>query len=521
MHRTRLRQTLLAAALSSLLLLPAASAAEPPPAPAPADTPALRSAPAPAEFPDTPAGRTARTFFTAFSDPKAPQLTEKNFTPEFLAQVPFAKFTGLLTTMRTQLGALTLHRIEPGATDTKLIAIARAENGGSFFRVPISTDDQGVINGLLISPAPAEGLPPLKSWDDLDDQLEPLAESVSVAAYSFAPTGGKWPPMLLVEPIHQLNADEPMAVGSTFKLYVLLALAAKIDRGDATWDTKLAIDDRLKSLPSGVMQNDKAGAEFPLKHFALKMISISDNTATDHLMHFVGRKAIESVFHTPAFEKFGSLVWNPKDASFPISASRDKTLPFLSTREMFAIKLAQDRTLVERYAIASLPERRALLAPAGPEPDSKPGEVAATQPSIAMAAFWLKPVAIDRVEWFVSARNACEAMITLDLMSQSRDGKLAELNTILGANPGVPLNPKVWKRFFYKGGSEPGVLNLTWLLERADGRTFVLSMTLNDTNKAIKDDQPIALAVRAIELLAAHQDSPPPKPPTPAPAEHK
>lgn len=502
MHRTRLRTTglhhpLLAAALSSLILLPAASIAQPPPPDAAPDAPALKSAPAPAEFPDTPAGRTARTFFTAFSDPKAPQLTEKSFSPEFLAQVPFAKFTGLLAGMRPQLGALTLHRIEPGATNTKLVAIARAEKAGSYFRVPISTDDQGIINGLLISPAPAEGLPPLKSWDDLDDKLKPLAESVSVAAYELVDDDPASDAPAALKAIHELNPATPLAVGSTFKLYILGALAEKMQRGETAWDTELDIQASLKSLPSGVMQNEKPGAKFPIKHFALKMISISDNTATDHLLHLVGREQVEAFF-----KRYNS--------------APDRTLPFLSTREMFAIKLAQDRTLVERYAMATLPERRALLAPAGP--DTKPGEVAATQPSIAMASFWLKPVAIDRVEWFVSTRDAGRVMAALDHLSRAKSDRahLAALNEVLGANPGVPLNPKVWKRFFYKGGSEPGVLNLTWLLERADGRTFVLSITLNDTNTSFKDEQPIALAARAIELLAAHQHAAPPAPP-----EHK
>lgn len=498
---------LTAAAVLLLACTALTRAADDPPAPSPAaPTPATPTPPAavaPAEIPDTPAGRALGRFLAAFAGDTFP-LTEADFSPVFLKQVPLAQVEKLTADLRAKSGALTLRSIEPGATATQLIAVTRATKGKGAFRIPIAVDDQGRIEGLRIAPAPATEIPPLKSWEDLDERLRPMAESVSVAAYALAPTGGKWPPTLLLEPVHELNADRSLAVGSTFKLFVLIALAAKIDRGEAMWTTELAIKDEFKSLPSGVMQDEKDGAKFPIKEFALKMISISDNTATDHLMRFVGRDAIETNFPYAVFQNFGSIVWGEQQSPPPqVDLTGSKTLPFLTTREMFALKLAQDRTLVERYAKASVDDRRAMLAPPPEDPkvEAKAGEVYSTQPSLAMASFWLKPVAIDQVEWFVSTREACTAMIMLDLMRQARERDLTPLGDILGANPGIPLNPKVWKRFFYKGGSEPGVLNLTWLLERDDGMTFTLSITLNDTKKPIAQDDAIGLAARAIELL--------------------
>lgn len=497
--------SLTAAAVLLLACILPARASDDPPAPTtppPASTP-VPLAVAPVEIPDTPAGRALAKFLVAFTIDTFP-LTTADFSPAFLQQVPLEQIEKLTADLRAKSGSLMLKSIEPGATETRLIAIARATKGKGAFRIPVAVDDRGRIEGLRISPAPDTDIPALKSWEDLDARLKPMAESVAVAAYSFAPTGGKWPPTLLLDPIHELNAGRSLAVGSTFKLYVLIALAAKIDRGEAAWETELAIDDKIKSLPSGVMQNEKDGTKFPIKQFALKMISISDNTATDHLMHFVGREAIEVVFLNPAFEKFGGVTWHPDDDHpLDIELARRETLPFLTTREMFALKLAQDRTLVERYAKAPVADRRAMLAPAPADPkiEAKAGEVYSTQPSLAMVSFWLKPVAIDQVEWFVSTREACTAMLMLDLMRQSRERDLTPLGDILGANPGIPLNPKVWKRFFYKGGSEPGVLNLTWLLERDDGMTFTLSITLNDTKKPIAQDDAIGLAARAIELL--------------------
>ena len=42
---------------------------------------------------------------------------------------------------------------------------------------------------------------------------------------------------------------------------------------------------------------------------------------------------------------------------------------------------------------------------------------------------------------------------------------------------------------------------MTWLLRRNDGRTFVLSITFNDTKKAIDEGLGVGLAQRALEFL--------------------
>jgi beta-lactamase class A len=61
-------------------------------------------------------------------------------------------------------------------------------------------------------------------------------------------------------------------LGSTFKLYVLAALAETIIASDLAWKDKLAIWEELKSLPSGTMQNKAAGTHFLLLEFAQLMI---------------------------------------------------------------------------------------------------------------------------------------------------------------------------------------------------------------------------------------------------------
>ena len=45
------------------------------------------------------------------------------------------------------------------------------------------------------------------------------------------------------------------------------------------------------------------------------------------------------------------------------------------------------------------------------------------------------------------------------------------------------------------------MLSLTWLLRRSDGRTFVLSIVLNDPAKTIDEASAVSIAEGAVNLL--------------------
>jgi len=62
----------------------------------------------------------------------------------------------------------------------------------------------------------------------------------------------------------------------------LLNVAATVGDGTISWDTPVTIDDALDSLPSGDTQDLEPGAERTVRELAEVMISVSDNTATDH-----------------------------------------------------------------------------------------------------------------------------------------------------------------------------------------------------------------------------------------------
>jgi beta-lactamase class A len=92
-------------------------------------------------------------------------------------------------------------------------------------------------------------------------------------------------------PVHERGGDEVAPLGSVFKLSVLGALADAIDAGALTWDDELTIEEADRSLPTGELQ-DRVGGTTTVREAATLMVSLSDNTATDLLIHELDRSTV-------------------------------------------------------------------------------------------------------------------------------------------------------------------------------------------------------------------------------------
>jgi hypothetical protein len=160
----------------------------------------------------------------------------------------------------------------------------------------------------------------------------------------------------------------------------------------------------------------------------------------------------------------------------------ERSTPFLATLEMF--KLKSDAALLKKYLAADVEGRRALLA----------GEVR-RMPRDRVAG-WSKPIAVDKLEWFASAADLCRLM---DWHRRKADAKALE---ILAVNPGLDIPRAKFEYAGYKGGSEPGVLNLTWILRAKDGTWYALSVGWNNPEQALDEKKFMGL-VQAILYLAA------------------
>ncbi len=252
--------------------------------------------------------------------------------------------------------------------------------------------------------------------------------------------------LLVSENRHQraaLNPDNALAVGSALKLAVLLALQQQINLKRHSWTEVVRLRPEWKSLPSGELQNWPDDSALTLQTLATMMISISDNTATDVLINVVGRESVEAF------------------------APRNR--PFLTTREALVLKDPKNKDLLDRYRVGNEAARRAVLR------DIKDRPLPSTD---IFAGGQLAP----DVEWFFSTRELCVLMQRVYRIP------------LMGTNPGpVVIDATDWKRIALKGGSEPGVLNLTTFVEGHDERTYCVAVTWNN-NASLAGSRLVSLA---------------------------
>lgn len=366
---------------------------------------------------------------------------ETVFSQEMIDALPYDDFT--LIRLQLRSGA-PLALSEPENAGDQAFAVVRDRSGANPLRVSI-TMQNGLVAGLFFEPMSDGGTPETRAAaeEQLNDQGE-LTYLVAQVADPAHPAGAN--PDNCADASDAREPDRLIPLGSVFKLYVLGTVIDAVEAGEISWDQGVPIRDELDSHPSGFTQDEAAGSELTVRTLAERMISISDNTATDHLMDLVGRDSIEA-----ALAKWGHS--NP-----------EATMPFMTTGELFRLKSSSFRGELDQYLSADTETRRSLLA-----------DVAA-QPLPGVAEFTATPLAVNEAEWFATARDLCRVIVML----RAND----EAARILAAESGLNSGNPAWDYIGSKGGSEPGVLAVASLVEPGDGQVMVVvvSMTSEASN---------------------------------------
>ncbi len=372
------------------------------------------------------------------------------FTDGFLAAIPGAQLAALSQQMTSQYGAaLSVELVDPprGNRSALVIRMERAIVQGG---IAIDPGNGGKITELLFQ----KFEPANDSLTRIETDLQALPGKVT--AY-FGPLEGS-ADALAIAP------DAQMPIGSTMKLFVLAALGREIAQGKRAWSDVVTLDAR--SFPSGQMQDWPGGSPVTLHTLASMMISISDNTATDQLIALVGDKAMADIL------QLGS------------HSAPDRNAPWLTTRDLFTLK-GGDPVRVKSYASAEPKVRQQILESLAGEPVS---------PDAVNLAFAEGPVALD-VEWFASASDLARLF---QLMRRECD---PQVFAIMGINRGIaPGVAEKWDYVGYKGGSEPGVLNLTWLLRDKSGQDHMLSLSWANPDAALSEATLESIAQRILSL---------------------
>ncbi len=374
------------------------------------------------------------------------------FAPTFLVAVPPERLTTLLTQLEAQFGPLLgVDAVNEQGENSGIINL-RFERAIARGPLTISDGPDHLVVGLL-----------LNDFQPLNDTIGAVQKDIAAlpgnVSVLYAPLDSG------LEPTLSIDSDQQFAIGSTFKLYILAALSRSIADGKHSWNDVVTLD--RKSLPSGQMQNWPESSPVTLHTLATMMISISDNNATDMLLHEVGRAAVEA-------ELVRSGHSNP-----------DRTLPFLSTLQMFGLKGSEEN--LRKYVAADEAGQRRIL-------DDFEDDVRGN-PNLITPPRFSQPTAIDTVEWFASGEDLRKLLRSFAELSDPT------ARQILAINPSLPKARRdEWLYVGYKGGSEPGVLNLTWLLQDETERWHVLTMSWNNPDAAVTATDLELLAQRILPL---------------------
>ena len=375
------------------------------------------------------------------------------FAPSFHAALPKEKWDAIVVSMTGQMGKpLAIDRLT-AVTPFSANLRVRFERGVVNAQIAIDPAPPHQVVGLLFTGPEMAG----DTLDKLAADIRALPGTTGLGIYAL----GEGAPRLVAG----IAPDKAMPLGSAFKLWVLGELAREVSAGERKWSDVVAIGPA--SLPSGITQNWPPGSPVTIQTLATLMISISDNTATDTLVSLEG----EQLDH------------------FVTQAGVPRLAPVLTTRQMFALKSPANADLATQWATSLAPSARRTLL------DGNAARLRTTPVDPMMFAG--KPTKIDTLEWFASP---AETAGILDwLRKQGGETPLP----LLAINPGI--DPTTRGKFDYvgfKGGSEPGVVTLNFLVRRKDGRWLAIAAGWHRNDAGVEENRLIMLMTRALVLLA-------------------
>lgn len=383
---------------------------------------------------------------------------QATFTQEFIQAVPYADFLPIVQQISAVGRDWSVGEFEEREANEATVLLESADGQTVRAIISVEGDVPHRIAGLLLQPGEPPTLddPPA----DLDSAVARLEELGSLELAVMEIDGGQ------CEPIVTAGSGGSAPVASAIKLYVLAAVADAVEAGEFDWDTDITISDDLKSVPTGVLQNEEEGATFSVREVAETMIAFSDNTGTDHLIDLVGREAVEQALADHGME------------------DPDPNIPFLTTMELTALKLGPGAGLATQWIDADEEGRRAIL-----------DQISDITPADIPLAEFDRPIHPDTVEWFATPADMCRVLVDLWDMGEP-------VTQILTINPGLPDEEGAFESVAFKGGSEPGLVAMNWLVERTDGRRFVIAGSLLDPEQPL-DELEATLLFGAIRDLVA------------------
>jgi beta-lactamase class A len=286
-------------------------------------------------------------------------------------------------------------------------------------------------------------------------------------AFLFAELTAKGP-----VPLFASHADEKFAIGSGFKLFILGTLIDEVNQGQRRNDNVMILRRDLIGPPQSELADWPIGSPVTLYTLALKMISISDNTATDHLLFLLGRERIEK-----QMQEMGHS--NP-------AVNR----PFLFTREMAMLRDKRTPERQKTYRQLDEAGRRRYL-----------------KTHIAGLRDYEKldfdTAAFDIAEWYATALDMARALDWIGRHAAT-DKPARLLREVLAVKPMLDHDAGTWPFVGFKGGSEDQLLAGNWLLRHKSGKWYTFHVFCHSKDKKL-DRKEMTEKVQAIFAIIEKQ----------------
>ncbi len=242
---------------------------------------------------------------------------------------------------------------------------------------------------------------------------------------------------------------------SVLKIPVLVEAFRQIEEGRFALDDRWELTTAEKNLPSGILVFFDDGLAPTVKDLLTLMIIISDNTATDMVMHRLGKGRVTRTMHNLGLT----------DIHVP-----------LTIRELFDDLLPSSDPTQDMLALATAPRNRTGTSYSlGPDNDT--GTTAAL--TELLARIWRGAVV---------SRAACDAMLEILLKQQLNDRLPRYLP------PGTPCA--------HKTGTLPGIRNDSGIIYVNENSHVAVTVFSRWDDEAVSDD-PVASSEQPIAIDAA------------------
>lgn len=335
------------------------------------------------------------------------------------------------------------------------------ESSMGRFQLSLAVSADELMESFLVG-AYEERPEPAADWEEVDERVNALTSPAHVAVYDI--TSGT------PELEHEFGTLEgTLPSGSMFKLVVLAAVVDQVEAGEISWDDTLTITDEVKSLPSGIFQDQAAGTTHTVRETALEMIRISDNTATDMLIGAVGQDALVDVMTRLDLE------------------GAEQNTPFPTTRAFFQLGWGDNADLRERWSTADTAEREEILMQVA----EAPLNVDATNVTT--------PVWQDGIDWFFSSEDLAKLHVELNEAAATDAG--APVADILSDNPGGDYGTD-WENIHFKGGSSVATMGGAWMFDSGDTQWVVtVQFAADSLQSAVSPAQMTFITADIADLL--------------------